>query len=301
MVNNVYLRLKENIFTDIEIDSDYQMIVLILTFAITLYRVENGHRIEKIVADEESLKYQGLVYRFMAKYEIDSNIEIDQWDINYLANKVMYRDIESKALEFNTDQTMKISVSVKEFIKLVSEKVHWNFQKNPNFGRKLTKHILGIIQHQVPVLPDTKIETLTELSKRFDELYLGIKYAWHQEFPNYKINQSEMQLLLLYFANEFTSFENNRQLSALIICENGIGTSAILSSRLKQEIPYIKKTKISRVSELNSLSLKDFDIILSTLELNGFDREYILVTPLLLNNEIDKIKRYLKNIKKNIL
>jgi mannitol operon transcriptional antiterminator len=69
-------------------------------------------------------------------------------------------------------------------------------------------------------------------------------------------------------------------LSALVICENGIGTSAILSARLKKEFPEIKQIKVSRVSTLNQIDLSQYNLIFSTLKLKGFSRDYQLVSPL---------------------
>lgn len=83
----------------------------------------------------------------------------------------------------------------------------------------------------------------------------------------------------------------------MVICENGIGTSAILSARLKKEFSEIKQIKISRVSVLNQLDLSKYNLIFSTLKLKGFSRDYQLVSPLLLDDEIERIRAYLKNYK----
>ena len=40
-------------------------------------------------------------------------------------------------------------------------------------------------------------------------------------FQMKKLAQSELQLLLLYFANEYTSRHYRGDLKALVICENG--------------------------------------------------------------------------------
>ena len=109
-----------------------------------------------------------------------------------------------------------------------------------------------------------------------------------------------MQLILVYFAKRYTSSITRSDLSALVVCENGIGTSAILRERIKQEIPEIKEISLSRVSNLNNLDLKNYDLVLSTLKLKGFSRDYLLVSPLLLDDEIQQIRAYLKNINRNI-
>lgn len=163
------------------------------------------------------------------------------------------------------------------------------------------KAIAGLVSHQVERLPNTRIETLTRLSERYQDLFNAIKQAWKVSFPDEKLAQSELQLLLLYFANEYTSRHYRGDLKALVICENGIGTSSILGQRLKQEIPEVKKVKISKIAQLQDLDLSSYDLILSTLKLPGFPRKYQIVSPLLLDDEISNIKDYLKDYQANYI
>lgn len=286
--------LKESIFNNIQIDTDQKMIELILIFAATLKRTMAGCKLDFIQPAENSLKYQGYVYRFMALFAKTTSMQVEQNDISYLANKLLACDYHNTYLTYN-ERELAISVKVKNFVQSVSEEVRWDFKRDPNFMTKLTKHIISLVQHRVALLPDTPIEILTGLSRKFDKLYAAIQRYWHVDFPDNHLTDSEMQLILLYFANEYTSQNNNRNLSALVICENGIGTSAILSARLKKEFSEIKQIKVSRVSTLNQIDLSQYNLIFSTLKLKGFSRDYQLVSPLLLDNEIKRIKNYLKD------
>ncbi|MGQ5709249.1 BglG family transcription antiterminator [Lactobacillus sp. PSON] len=285
--------LEENVFSSVKLDSDHQIIELILSFTVSIMRIQKGFSVENINPAKDSLKYQGIVFKFMAKFTAENDLNIEQTDITYLANKIMTCDNERPSISYDNDYELATSVKVKKFVQDVSEQVHWNFSKNSAFIKRLNRHIIGLIRHQVDSLPNTKIETLAGLSKRFNNLYEAIKNAWKQNFTENKITKSEMQLLLLYFANEYTSIKNNQQINALVICENGIGTSAILRARLKQEFPEIKNIDLSKVADLANDNLQKYDLIISTLELKGFSKKYLLVSPLLLSDEIKRIKSYL--------
>lgn len=286
--------LKQSIFSNIQLNADHQIIELILIFTVSMMRIEKGFAIEKVFSGKATLKYQGFVFHFMALMTQKNDLHISKNDVSYLADKVMDCDSEQTNFSYDNDYELAISIKVKNFVQIVSEKMHWDFQKNPDFVNRLTKHILALIQHSVTPLPNTKIKTLANLSKKFNKLYRVIEQAWKQKFPHENIPASELQLLLLYFANEYTSKQNYKNISVLIICENGIGTSAILGERLKQEIPEIKHIKLSKVSDLPNLNLRDYDLILSTLELKGFPRDYQLVSPLLLDDEVERVKNYLR-------
>lgn len=252
--------LNKSVLKKINIKSDHQSMQLILLTTICLERAASSDNLGEIKAIDGSLKYQSLVYQFMAEYS-----------------------------------------QIKSFVQTVSEKMKWDFQRNPAFLKRLTTHIAGLVSHQVERLPNTRIETLTRLSERYQDLFNAIKQAWKVSFPDEKLAQSELQLLLLYFANEYTSRHYRGDLKALVICENGIGTSSILGQRLKQEIPEVKKVKISRIAQLQDLDLSSYDLILSTLKLPGFPRKYQIVSPLLLDDEISNIKDYLKDYQENYI
>lgn len=286
--------LKESVFDRIKLDSDQKIIDLILTFAVTIKRTLAGCKLDFVQANADSLKYQGYVYRFMALFTQKHQAKVDQNDISYLANKLLACDYHNTYLTYS-ERELEISVKVKEFVQHVSEEVRWDFQKDPSFMTKVTKHIIGLVQHKVALLPDTPIEILAGLSQKFPELYAAIQKYWQLVFSDNQLTASELQLILLYFANEYTSRNQQRSLSALVICENGIGTSAILGAKLKREFSEIKEVKTSRVSALNQLDLANYNLVFSTLKLKGFSRDYLLVSPLLLEDELTKIRTYLKN------
>lgn len=230
---DVYQNLKAGIFDHIKIDTDQKMIELILIFATTLIRSDVSCKLPYVKLANGALKYEGYVYHFMALFSQNYALKIDQNDISYLANKLLHCDYQNDYLTYGNHE-LAVSVKVKNFVEAVSEEVHWNFERNPNFMTKLTKHIVGLVEHRVALLPDMQIDSLTGLNQRFPELYHAILENWQKEFPDNQLTQSEFQLILLYFANEYTKSNLNRNLSALVICENGIGTSAILSARLKK-------------------------------------------------------------------
>lgn len=287
--------LKESVFDKVDLDSDYQIMELLLSFTISIIRLQAQHPIESIKPAADSLKYQGYVFHFMALISENMKVNIQPNDAIYLANKILSCDHQQSFLYYDNDHKLMISIKVKNMVKSVSEAMHWNFQKNTNFVNRLTEHILSLTEHRVTPLPNAKIDMLMDLSERFPELYCVVKDAWQECFPQEKLTRPELQLLLLYFANEYTSSHNHPHLNALVICENGIGTSAILGARLKQKFAEINEVKLSRVSNIPNLDLQKYDLVLSTLELKGFSRDYLLVSPLLIDDEISHIERYIQD------
>ncbi|WP_158609211.1 PTS sugar transporter subunit IIA, partial [Ligilactobacillus salitolerans] len=147
-------------------------------------------------------------------------------------------------------------------------------------------------------LPNVQIDTLQRNSDNYSRLYQTIKAQWQEVFFDKELTEPEVQLLLLYFANEYTNRSYQRGLRALVVCENGFSTSQILKSRLLKEVPEIQQIATSKVSQLDQINPREYDLILSTLELPGFPREYQVVSPLLLENDVAKIRNWLNSYQK---
>lgn len=309
-IDNVYLQLfnqdelrrvnkclKVTIFDKIALNSDQIRIELILSFAIAIRRIISGNHIISFNSNNANglLKYEALVYQFVSLFCEQEIIDFSQVDVAYLANRLLHSDYQKQFPAYENANEVKILMKVASLVKAVSEEYKFDFSKNPSFIQEIGRHILNLLNHRVKFLPNAKIESLNNLSKHFKTLYQIIQLKWQDLFKEVSLPSSEFQLLLLYFAKEYTSRKNINYFSALVICENGIGTSAILRTRLKQEFPSFEKIRIYQVSELANVNLQDFDVILSTLKLAGFPRDYLLVSPLLLDDEINKIRSYLKN------
>lgn len=185
---------------------------------------------------------------------------------------------------------MQVSYDVKELIKLVSKKFDWNFEYDHDLFERLSKHIMLLLTNEMLKLPNTKIETLENISKEYGKLYKVICDSLTIVFSDFIFSPTEAQLILLYFANSYASESGLKKMATLIVCPNGIGTASILKMRLHKEIPEINLIKIAKASELNEVEPARYDLILSTVNLPGFNWNYIVVSPLLLDDEIQQIK-----------
>ncbi|MDF7639387.1 helix-turn-helix domain-containing protein [Lactobacillus sp. ESL0791] len=293
LLQKIKLVLDQTVFAKIKIKNDQEMVRIILTFTITVMRIKKGCSLEKNDALTLTPQFHKMVADFAAELAKKTKITLAEPDIIYLAESLAGIVKQRVTLHYDNDDELKLSFQVKNFVGRVSQKTGYDFQANPSFVNKLTSHILSLLENNVVPLPNVKIQTLDSLRKRFQKLYLTVKEAWEQEFPWYKISSSEMELLLLYFANEYENKYDVNKFSVLIVCENGIGVSSILRSRIRQEVPEIKNITLSKISDLPLLNLSKYDLLLSTIELKNFTANYQLVSPLLPAEQVNKIKDYL--------
>jgi len=87
----------------------------------------------------------------------------------------------------------------------------------------------------------------------------------------------------------------------MVVCSSGLGSSKMLANRIRKEIPEITGVHTTSLLELPKLQLQTYDLILSTVPLPLHDEEYIIVNPLLTEEEIVKVRKAIhKDTAKNI-
>ncbi|WP_304653041.1 BglG family transcription antiterminator [uncultured Ligilactobacillus sp.] len=255
LLQQCYRGLEQKVLPKLKITSDYQVLQLVLLFAICLVRSKK-HPV-KVELKGQLLRYQALVYAFLSKVDED----LEQNELIYLAYQLKKGDQNAKSFTYTDEYELAVSLKVKALIALVSQEMKFDFSRDLVFFKKLSRHVI----------------TLKEI------------------FFEQAISETELQLILLYFASQYVETKRSDKLAVLIVCENGIGTSSLLKQRLKKDLPQVKHFNLARIQELNEIDLAEYDIVLSTLRLPGFPREYQIVSPLLTKEELMRLKTYIKD------
>ncbi|WP_230136544.1 BglG family transcription antiterminator, partial [Peribacillus frigoritolerans] len=163
----------------------------------------------------------------------------------------------------------------------------------------------GLLAHMEPSLFRIKQEMglynpLTEdIKRKYPVLFLAVKTSLEKGFKEIKeFPEDEIAFIVLHFGSALVLREEEISIRALIVCPTGIGTSKMLASRIKKEIIEIETVEIKTSKDIQQQgSLKNYDVIISTVRLPYIDSDYILVSPLLSEENILNIRNYLrKNI-----
>ena len=156
----------------------------------------------------------------------------------------------------------------------------------------------GLNLHLEPAINrlEANIETynpLTEMIETYDqELFEAVSSGLKIVFMNYHFPKSEVAYIALHFGGMLQA-KQRRSLHVLVVCSSGIGTSRILSNRLKQHFSEITQTTEVSVSSLKSIDFSKYDGMISTV---AVDTKYphITVNPLLPRQDAENVKYFLK-------
>ncbi|MEB8142194.1 BglG family transcription antiterminator [Mammaliicoccus sciuri] len=173
------------------------------------------------------------------------------------------------------------------------------FVKDQGFSFKDEEALFkGLNLHLEPAINrlEANIETynpLTEMIETYDqELFEAVSSGLKIVFMNYHFPKSEVAYIALHFGGMLQA-KQRRSLHVLVVCSSGIGTSRILSNRLKQHFSEITQTTEVSVSSLKSIDFSKYDGVISTV---AVDTKYphITVNPLLPKQDAENVKYFLK-------
>ena len=170
--------------------------------------------------------------------------------------------------------------------------------------------ISGLVTHLEPAISRLKMgleirnPIIDDLKAEYSEVFTATKRAAHvlAEELECEIPDAEIGFLTMHIAAAVENTENKADnVRVLVVCSSGIGSSKILATRLKKAID-----NIEIVDELSALSVtdekiarQDIDLVVSTVSIDDYEGDTVVVTPILLPDEIKKVNQKINQIERN--
>ena len=278
--------------------TDSAYVGLIVHLALAIERILQG---ENITIDEAYLKQISLepeypmatkiINMLMERFQVD----IPEAEVGYITMHLQGAKMRQQEGIIHEPSNLEIYRLAKKLIQAMEEQTGYPLSANNSLLEGLVTHlkpaIYRIEQNMGIVNP-----LLKEIQINYKELFEQVKAAVRLVFPKLHIPNEEIGFLVMHFGSALIGVLGKGDLKAYIICSSGIGTSKLLASRLLREIQEIAEVDNISVFELNELSstITERDLIISTIYLQDFHREYIMVNPFLTTEEINQVQLYAK-------
>ena len=117
-----------------------------------------------------------------------------------------------------------------------------------------------------------------------------------EETYTVSINEDEVGFLAIHFCGAMERLNSLKETSvrALIVCSTGIGTSLLLKSKINTKFKNkIEIVDVCAMYQIKTYPKNEYDLIISTIPVEE-QKDSIVVTPLLNEDDADRINRYLK-------
>ncbi|MFJ5716763.1 BglG family transcription antiterminator [Neobacillus sp. NPDC093127] len=273
--------------------SDY--IGLIVHICITLQRTEGSFLLEEDAdfLNEQTNEYN-LIREICQRIESSFSVEFTKDDVHFLA--AILKGSKLQAVDIVPYDSVILSKRIKNVIEHVSSQLHVDLTKDFSLYQ-------GLLAHMEPSLYRIKQEMglfnplKEEIKRKYPFLFLAVKNSVEKYFidiPDFP--DDEIAFIVLHFGSALVMQEEDLSIKALVVCPTGIGTSKMLASRIKKKIVGIGSIEIKSMKEMQQQNnLSSYDLIISTVKLPFTNLGYILVSPLLSEENIVTIRNFIRD------
>ena len=285
------------------IDSDY--IGLVVHISLAVQRIKNG---EKISMDKSSLSELEILPEFAVATEITEKlekvftIEIHKDEIGYITMHLKGARLRLNKVENDIDLD---NLDIKQISNYIITEVENDFNIEIINKQKLSKDIYN---HLVPAISRMSMKLnirnplLENIKEQYSEIYHSCENACEilKKITKIdKIPESEVAYIAMHIAAAIEENLKNENLSVVIACPTGVGTSKLLGVNIKKEFPNLDIKNSISVINIDTKKLKDdgIDFIISTVDLD-VDYRYICLNPMFLQKDKIKLKEFIHRYSK---
>ncbi|NTU31316.1 BglG family transcription antiterminator [Brevibacillus sp. HB1.1] len=273
--------------------ADSAYLGLVTHLALAMERIEKG---EGIHFDENTLSE--LIGT--PEYEIASNImerlkqifqmEIPADEIGYITMHLRGAKLRHSPDDQVWPENTELMVITKRFIQACEERLDIPLGNDASLFHGLLTHLEPAL-YRLQRKMEIRNPILEQIKQNYPELFAVTSEAVHTILPELQVPEEEIGYLVMHLGAALERTRHEQQwYRVLVVCSSGIGSSKILATRIKKEIPEIVSLKNLSMFDLEEVPATDYDLVISTLPLPLDPAEYVVVSPLLPPDDIQKIK-----------
>lgn len=291
----------ENALNNLEDDLSYHLadsayIGLVTHLALAVERVEKGENIhfdEKTLSDLINTSEYQAAQRIMERLQLIFQMEIPTAEVGYITMHLRGAKLRHSQDDSFWPENTELMATTYRLIQLCEESLGVPLKEDSSLFHGLLTHLEPAL-YRLKRKMEIRNPILDQIKSNYQELFLVVKDAVAVLFPQFDVPDEEVGYLVMHLgaALERTRQEQQRY-RALVVCSSGIGSSKILATRIKKEIPEIVSLQNLSMFDLGDIPESEYDLIISTIPLPLSPMDYVVVSPLLPQDDIQKIKFHL--------
>lgn len=239
-----------------------------------------------------------IIKPFIKKVNQKFNLSPNKDEIEYI-NSIM--DTLTEDVDINPSDWLEIQLFTINLIHELNTTLNISFENQPdNVFKKLFEHNIRLharfkknIQLYNPLTKDIKED--------YEDIFTIVKSFFESYFKpqKYDIKDDEIAFIVIHLlaVQSYQKQDEERQFRAVVFCNYGLATSALLAENLQKYFP-VEIVANLNINELYLLDKIDYDLIFSTRTLSLEKDSYLLISPILDDRNIQRIERYLETNKK---
>lgn len=271
------------------VDSDF--VGLVVHICLSIQRVRRGHVLQSQGTPDESREYS-LMKSVADVLRERLSVTITEADVAFWS--VILRGSKLQEPGATYYDSVFLGHLVKKLVGDVSAKLTVDLTDDFSLYQGLMAH-MGPSIFRLQQKMELFNPLTDEIKKKYPVLFLAVKDSLELEFPDMIFPDAEVAYIVLHFGSALLMNEEKVKVDAVIVCPTGIGASKMLASRIKKELKIINPVGILSLNDFRHADPDDYDIVISTVRLPFTNLDYILVSPLLSEEDIAIIQTYVQN------
>ena len=287
----------KNIFNDLKIrKNDIEINYITRYIVISIFRVK--YNCEIVLDDNINISLDNSVISasktIAKKIKERFKVEFTFEDILYISYIIGNNHIEIKELD---DSGISVEQMVIHAIDKIKNEYDIDFFRDGTLLKGLINHLYtSYSRYCLNVTLDNPLINLIK-SKYIEAYNYSILFSkvFKEEY-GISMTEEDIGYIALHFAASLERYIMNNSLKAIIVCSSGVGTAELLKTRITKKFQNIAIKGVYPAYILDSLELSDIDLIISTVNLEGvsLEKEVINVSPLLTDEDEEKINEHIK-------
>lgn len=297
LVDKKKLIIIESIIDDVKKELTYPIadsayIGLVVHLALATERIQQG---VEIVLDDRfpdqllATKEYKIAEKIVSGLEKAFQISVSQGEASYITMHLLGAKLRNEQGDVFEETAVQVGYTAQKLIQYVGNRMGYQFENNIDLYQGLIAHLRPAIyrmkQHMKISNP-----LLERIMEDYQELFSIIQDGVEIVFPDFIVPKEEIGFLVMHFASAMLKGEVNKQMNGLVVCSSGIGTSKILATKIQKELPWLKTKNVS-LFDFEQINPEEYSIIISTVPLKDYQGQYVLVSPILSQAEIERIKQ----------
>lgn len=296
-VNQIVKAINPNL---LDHDEDYQISSIVIHILFMIERIKNESTLQ-IKVEEWSLIDGTLAYeksiQIAEKLAEAFTFAFPKDEVAYLALHVASLQMDRRIS--HKDSKKKIESPVGELVELLIKDVNRilavDLSKDKILKRNLQSHLESAY---LRIMSEFYISNplLAEIKASYTHLFITIQMILedYSDREGISFPEEEIAYLTVHFKAALERIKDERNYKIVITCDYGIGVSSFIEAKIQHAFPQVEVLELLSHKELKEYEpIGVLDFIISTKSLSGLETSQIVVSPLMNQQDLDKIQSYL--------
>lgn len=270
---------------------------LVVHIALAIERIQKGEGIKaeaSLYESEVGTKEYVYAEKIVGQLEQMFNIQIPKAEVSYITMHLKGAKIRHDNSYLMEDTSLQIAMKARSLIHHVENYLGVELNNNQSLFEGIVVHLKPAI-YRIKNNMGISNPLLDRIKKDYADLFKVVESGVQEVFPEYQVPEEEVGYLVMHFGAALSNLKEKRTIKTIVICSTGIGTSKLLVTRLQKAFPALTDIQNISLHDFKRMPVTEDLFVISTIPIPDSHLDYILVSPMLNNDEISKIRSILNS------